>query len=605
MCGLIGFYSNKDVVDRRTEQALDMLAHRGPDVRGTFYSSNHKLFLGHHRLSIIDLSDAGNQPFYTADKRYVVVYNGEVYNFKELTNKHALKLRTQSDTEVIAELFARLGYAFVSELNGMFSIAIFDNFTEELFLYRDRIGIKPLYYSLNDQGLVFASELSPLLYCIKSKIINQSAVHQFLHRGYVPEPLTLYEGVFKFPAGALGKYKNGKLSFEHYWRAEDFIKSGVESNEKQVIEQVHDLLRDSVKYRMIADVEFGTFLSGGSDSGLISAIAAGLSKTPISTFNVSFEDARFDEAPIAGEMARVIGSKHHNIRITRQEVMNTLGTGINLVGEPFADSSVYPTMAVSRFARKHVKMVLSGDGGDELFMGYGAYTWANRLSNPLVWRSRHAIAKILRKINTNRNNRAANVFASQDIEKLHSHIFSQEQNFFTASEITSLTNSEFIDPYSPKNLRKSSRKLTAAEEQAFFDLTNYLKDDLLVKVDRSSMRYGLEVRVPFLDHRLVEYSLNIDPTLKIKGGENKYIIKKIMEQYYTRNLIYRQKIGFSIPLEKWLKGADYFQQSVNLPEKLKNAYKALLHSYSHDSNHAFLYNRLYVLKCLEEYLKHE
>jgi len=603
MCGLLGYFSNKDVNEKHLESALALLAHRGPDARGIFYSSNHKIFLGHHRLSIIDLSDAGNQPFYSADKRYVVVYNGEIYNFRELANKHAIKLVTQCDTEVIAELFAKLGSNFVCELNGMFSIAIYDSLADELFLYRDRIGIKPLYYSLTNNGLVFSSELNPILPFTDGSNINQDAIQQLLHRGYIPEPLTLYDGIFKFPAGAIGKYKNGKLSLEHYWRAENFIKSNVESNEKQVISNVHELLRESIKYRMIADVEFGTFLSGGSDSGIISAIAAELSNKPISTFNVSFDNVLFDETPFAKAMSKIIKSNHYNLKITRQQVMNTLDEGMKLIGEPFADSSVFPTMAISNFARNHVKMVLSGDGGDELFMGYGAYNWATRLSNPFIWHSRCAIANALRFLNTNRNNRAANVIDAPELEKIQSHIFSQEQNFFTAQEIKKLTNSEFSDPFSAKALKRLPRKLTHAEQQAFFDLTNYLKDDLLVKVDRSSMRYGLEVRVPFLDHRLVEYSLNIDPALKNKGGENKYIVKKIMEHYYPKTLIYRQKSGFSIPLEKWTQKTDFFNQHTNLPTGLKIAYEKILHTYSNSKNHAFLYNRLYVLKCLDLFLK--
>jgi len=602
MCGLLGYYSKRGILDSTVENALDLLAHRGPDSRGTYYSLNRNLFLGHHRLSIIDLSDAGNQPFYSTDRRYVIVYNGEIYNFRELTNKHALKLRTQCDTEVIIELFIKLGPAFISELNGMFSIAIYDTIEEEIFIYRDRIGIKPLYYSITSDGLVFASELNPVLSCIGKRNISQSAVQQLLHRGYIPEPLTLYDDVFKFPAGAMGKFEKGEFSINHYWRAEDYIKSNVESDEKKVIGTVHELLRESVKYRMIADVEFGTFLSGGSDSGLISAIAAELSDKTISTFNVSFEDALFDETPYAKEMARIIGSKHYNIKVTRQEVLNTLEIGMKLIGEPFADSSIFPTMAVSNYARNHVKMILSGDGGDELFMGYGAYNWATRLSNPIIWHSRYAIATALRFSNTNRNNRAGNVFAASDLKSISSHIFSQEQNFFSADEIEKLTNSKFSDLYSDEFLKKLPRKLTSAEKQAFFDLTNYLKDDLLVKVDRSSMRFGLEVRVPFLDHRLVEYSLNIDPKLKNKEGESKYIIKKIMESYFPKNLIYRQKNGFSVPLEKWMKGTDYFSQPISLPPNMKNTYEKILHTYSNSKNHAYLYNRLYTLRCLDNYL---
>jgi asparagine synthase (glutamine-hydrolysing) len=312
----------------------------------------------------------------------------------------------------------------------------------------------------------------------------------------------------------------------------------------------------------------------------------------LNTFNVSFEDAIFDESPFAERMAAHIGAKYHHIKMTKKEVMGNLEAGYDLVGEPFADSSVFPTMAVSRFAAEHVKMVLSGDGGDELFMGYGAYTWADRMEKH--WPYRGLMAKGLRMTGKARNKRAANVFGAPSKAELAAHIFSQEQNLFSKKEIEKMTSKAHTDPYQmPQDLNRS---LTPAEAQSFFDLTNYLKDDLLVKVDRASMRYSLEARVPFLDHRMVEYALNIDPALKRKNGESKYPIKKIMERYYPNDLIYRKKWGFSIPLEKWMQD----EGAMSVHPSFQKSYEVLEAKYR--SGDGYLYNRLYALKVLSRYI---
>lgn len=591
MCGIIGQLNMKPL-----DAGVAKLSHRGPDATGKFQSDQWNL--GHTRLSIVDLSTSANQPFHSADNRYILVYNGELYNYKELANKHALSLRTNSDTEVIVELYAKLGATFLSELNGMFAGAIYDTQSKEIFLFRDRLGIKPLYYWKLDDKFAFASELPALLEIIDKPQINQQSVSDFLHLGYIPEPNTIYNDVHKFPSGAYGIHKTGNLTIKNYWRAEDYISTSVISNEKNVIADVEEILRDSVKMRLMADVPFGTFLSGGADSGLISAIAADISRDPINTFNVSFEDAVFDETPFALQMAAIIKSNHYTITVTKEEVLNNLRQGIKLVGEPFADSSVFPTMAVSKFASQHVKMALSGDGGDELFMGYGSYTWADRMNKTLIRSGRKAIAAGLRMKGGNRNNRAANVFDFRSTDSIQSHIFSQEQNLFSANEVEKITGRLPIQ-YKPQNFK---RNLNAAEEQAFFDLTHYLKDDLLTKVDRSSMYYGLEVRVPFLDHRLVEYAFNINPTIKRKNGEQKYIIKKIMERYYPNDLLYRKKWGFSVPLEKWLQNSDLLKEAGTNQLPFKKVFADLNSKYQNSEENAYLYNRLYAIKCLAPYI---
>src|SRR5690554_3696059 len=381
MCGIIcnTHKSNFDL-----HNGLTRLNNRGPDSSGVYISLDNSLCLGHTRLAIIDLNPESNQPFYSADKRYILVYNGELYNYKELANKHALPLRTNSDTEVIIELYAKLGQAFLGELNGMFAGAIFDTLTQNLFLFRDRMGIKPLYYWKQNDKFAFASELPALLEIIDKPTINQQAVSDFLHLGYIPEPNTIYNDVHKFPSGAYGLFENGNLSIQNYWRAEDCISTHVIANEKKVISDVEELLRDSVRMRLMADVPFGTFLSGGADSGLISALAADLSGEAIQTFNVSFEDNPCDESPYASRMAEAIGAKHRNIHLRKEDVLGDFDGVLGMVGEPFADSSLFPTLEVSKFAAQHVKMALSGDGGDELYLGYGSHTWAKRLHHPVL-----------------------------------------------------------------------------------------------------------------------------------------------------------------------------------------------------------------------------
>ena len=599
MCGIAGYVNLSE--NRDSQKILETIKHRGPDASGVFCDEKSGWYFLHTRLSIIDLSESANQPFHSEDGRYVMVYNGEIYNHKDLAQKYALSLKTSCDTEVVLKLYQRKGPAFLSELNGMFAGAILDRQNSSVFLFRDRLGIKPLYYHAAQDSFVFASELSSLLSAIEKPALNKDALSVFLHRGYIPEPLTFYQNVCKFPSGAYGTFQEGKLSIQSYWKAEDHVQASTKSIERKVIAEVEELLRDSIRLRMMADVPFGTFLSGGADSGLVTAIASDLSTDPLNTFNVSFEDAVFDETSYARQMAEIIGSRHHNIMVRKEDVMGKFHKGFNLVGEPFADSSIFPTMAVSKFASQHVKMALSGDGGDELFMGYGAYHWAKRFENPLILHGRHLIASLLRMKGDGHSKRAANVFDFGNEANMFAHIFSQEQNLFSAAEIKDLTGQVFLDPFDTNTFKKMPRHLNNAEKQAFFDLTNYLKDDLLVKVDRASMRYGLEVRVPFLDYRLVEYSLNIDPALKSKNGVLKYIIKKMMERYYPKELIYRKKWGFSIPLEKWLKENDFFHEIQTNDPGLNQNYSQLYERYQSNPSESWLYNRLYALKTLSRF----
>ncbi len=593
MCGIIGVVGT--VEKERFKSALNSIDHRGPDASGVLMHDN--VTLGHKRLSILDISSAGNQPLYSDDGRYAIIYNGELYNYRELANQNALALKTRTDTEVFLKLFVRHGPSFVKDLNGMFAACIYDYETGVIYLFRDRVGIKPLYYYHSEDIFAFSSELPSLKLLVPSEEIDKNAASEFLYRGYIGEPNTIFKNTYKFPAGAYGVFKNGSLEFNSYWNPQDAIKAETHSNERVVIKDLEELLRDSVSLRLVSDVPYGTFLSGGTDSGLISAIAAELSKTKLKTFNVAFEDAQFDEKIYADKMSNIIGSDHHSILVKKKDMLESLSHSIEMVGEPYADSSILPTLTVSKFAAQSVKMVLSGDGGDELFLGYGAYNWASRMNKPIFWNSRKIIAHILELKGGLRNNRAAQVFKAPNRKTLAGHIFSQEQNLFSEKEISRIAGLYWKDSWSCPEMK---RDLRPEEIQAFHDLTHYLKDDLLVKIDRSSMKYGLEARVPFLDHRLIEFALNIDPKLKCKGGEPKYPLKKIMERYYPNELIYRKKWGFSIPLQKWLKSTDVLKIEAN--STLGKEYSALDDKYQNKEGCEYLYNRLYCLNILSRYI---
>ncbi len=553
MCGIAGFYSTHNVFSAEELPAMaQSMAHRGPDAEGVF--SHGCVGLAHRRLSIVDLNERSNQPMTSKDGNFVISYNGEVYNFQELALKHSLTLRTHSDTEVILELFAKIGPACVEEFNGMFAIAIYDKKAEALHVFRDRMGIKPIYYFHDGQNFAFASDIKTLFqlsFIKQQRATDLNSVQEFLYVGYVPHPNTIYQNIYKFETGHRAKITKNGLRFFSYWNLESKVKSSTVKDEGQAKEHLKSLIEASVKRRLISDVPFGTFLSGGIDSSLVTAVAQSLRSDKINTFSIGFKESKFNEAEHAKAVANHLGTNHHEFIVSKSDALDLFPEITSTYDEPFADCSSIPTMLVSKLARKHVKMTLSGDGGDEQFLGYGFYTWANRLDNPLIKASRFALPHILNLMG-NRYQRAAHLFAYPPGKK-KSHIFSQEQYYFSLKEMDSL-----LLPWLNRDVRMNEnnsfvRQMGSAEEQAFFDLKYYLPDDLLVKVDKASMKYGLEARTPLLDHTIVEYSLNIDENLKIKEGIPKYLLKEVLYDYVPRQMFDRPKWGFGIPLSDWLK----------------------------------------------------
>lgn len=611
MCGIAGHFSrngaiNPDAVRRMTT----VLAHRGPDADGFFFDPY--VGLGHRRLSIIDLSSAANQPFHSASGNSVIIFNGEVYNYRELAEEYQLVLRTRSDTEVLVELFEKLGPQFVHHLNGMFAFAIYDKCAHELYLYRDRIGIKPIYYFWDGEQFVFASEIKSLLqlsFIGQNKMINIKALNHFLYLGFIPEPDSIFLHIHKFPSGSFLKVSGKEFSFHTYWSPEAALSPTVLCDFNTAKKQLDALLHSSVRYRMISDVPFGTFLSGGIDSSLVTAIAQHNSPKPINTFSIGFRESRYNESHYASQIAAYLGTRHHELIVTYRDAIELFDELLEVFDEPFADSSAIPTMLVSKLARRHVKMTLSGDGGDETYMGYGAYVWAKRLHHPLWKYIRKPITYLLSK-SSPRHQRGALVFDYQHPARIKSHIFSQEQYFFSEKDLEGLLTPEYRFPLAlHEDYSRLKRKLTPAEQQAFFDLKYYLKDDLLVKVDRASMRFSLETRVPLLDYRLVEFSLNLCHLLKMHKGIQKYLLKEILYGYVPRQFFARPKWGFAIPLRLWLKKELRHIIEDNLSPQVIQHYGIVNNSQVRQlkaryfGGTEYLYNKLWALCILHQFLR--
>ncbi len=634
MCGIAGFYSPKKVFS--LEELINMtkvLAHRGPNAEG-FYSDDIIGF-GHRRLSVLDLSDRANQPMHSHDGRYVTIYNGEVYNFQEIAAslKYTIPLQptinftTSSDTEVILEAFVQQGVDFVNQLNGMFAIAIYDKIEKILYLFRDRVGIKPLYYFWDGENFAFASEIKSLLQLkLIPREINKTAVRDFLHLGYVPTPISIYKSIHKMRSGSWIKISENSFEEQKYWSVNSKLHHKTITNKEQAMVKLSDLIISSVQYQLKSDVPFGVFLSGGIDSSLVTAQAVQLSGIDVNTFSIGFEENSHNESEYAKAISKYLGTDHHEFIVSYRDAINLVDEIFEVYDEPFADSSAIPTMMVSKLAKQYVSVTLTGEGGDELFFGYGTYKWADRLHNPLIRAFRKPIGGVLSQLSS-RYKRAAQQFLYSDASKLRSHIFSQEQYLFADHELEQLLNTEYIvessipermfkdsflripDEYhSSQDSSKQERRLNSMETQALFDIEYYLKDDLLTKVDRASMRYSLETRVPYLDHRIVEFALNIDPSLKYKNGISKYILKQILYNYIPEKFFDRPKQGFAIPLNIWLGKelgwliTDYLSRDVierygivryEEVERLKRDF--------HNGDN-YLYNRIWLLIVLHKWL---
>jgi len=613
MCGITGFYSWSSHFTEQDLRAMTAtVSHRGPNAEGFFFDNT--CGLGHRRLSILDLSASANQPLHSQNSRFVIAYNGEVYNYKEIALQYGIAPHTTSDTEIILEAFAQDGIHCVTYFNGMFAIAIYDKQQRVLWLCRDRLGIKPLYYYWDGSHLAFASELKALQQLPVEKKIYEPAIAEFLHRGFVPAPHTIFQNIYKLRPGHWLRVEADKLDNQSYWSLSEHITSQPITDESLAMEQTERLLLSSVKYQLISDVPVGVFLSGGIDSSTVAALTAHQLSHPINTFSIGFQDSRHNEAPFAREVAEHLHTNHHEFMVTAQEAKDLVEAMLDIYDEPYADSSAIPTMLVSQLARKHVGVVLTGEGGDELFHGYGMYGWADRLSQGWLRMVRKPLAALLAVGKEARYQKAAELLEYFSEEDIPSHIFSQEQGYFSYPELKKLLGEPLVNGkgfLSQLSLPPvvESRHLTAPEIQSLFDLALYLPDDLLTKVDRASMQYGLEARVPLLDHRLVELALNLSPTLKNRGGVSKYLLKQILYKYLPADLFNRPKQGFSIPLCDWLRTDFRYLIDTYLSNAVIERYgyvdKTLVNRLKVDflAGRKYVYNRLWTLIILHRWLE--
>ena len=577
MCGISGFISNKiNNSAFMNSIALDMsnqLKHRGPDDNGIWINEINGIVLAHNRLSIIDLSIAGHQPMISNSKRFILSFNGEIYNHKDLRKelefKSSINWKGTSDTETLIYCSEYWGIkATIKKILGMFAISLWDNVEKKLYLIRDRFGEKPLYYGFVNGSMVFASELKAIKkFPDFNNNISKEAVDKYLRLSYIPSPLSIYENIFKLDAGSIlclnlskNEYNRNNIEIKEWWSLQESIKEDKKkliTDELEVENNLLKLLRDSIKLQSQADVPIGAFLSGGVDSSLVCAIMQEQKLKKIKTFTIGFENKLFDESNYAKDVSNHLKTEHYEHIISINEVRNIIPKLSSIYDEPFADSSQIPTYLVSKITKEQVSVSLSGDGADELFGGYDRYsTWLKKInlieSIPYSIRSFAALSINLATTIIPNN------YSKKKLKRI-SNILSEKyikDNYFNqplsqwgrdCQMLKEIQNSKF------KNFFLNEADSSAAQLM-YTDLKTYLVDDILCKVDRASMASSLESRAPFLDQRIVDFSSRVPLKMKIKNNTNKYILKKMLQKYLPKNLIYRDKKGFSIPLQEWLKG---------------------------------------------------
>lgn len=571
MCGICGYLSKRIITEHELSVMNDTMKERGPDDSGTQLwelPGGRTLGMAQRRLSILDLSELGHQPMSTPDGRLSLVYNGEIYNYRELREElPEYSFRSNCDTEVILAAYLKWGIRCVERFNGMFAFALYDRESGELFLARDRMGQKPLYYWKSGDQLVFASVLAPIMKCpgFQGKI-RKEVLPRFLFQEYINAPETILEDVFKVEPGTVLTWHAAasRMSIFRYWDVSEryeAMQSEPVSDFGEAKEQLKELLRSAVRRRMIADVPLGSFLSGGYDSSLISAIAQEqLGSTPLQTFSIGFEEKDYDESPYAAAIAEYLGTDHTQRIIGEQDLLELVSDLPKFFDEPMSDSSQIPTMLVSKLAREKVTVALSGDAGDEFFCGYGIYDLVRKAQElDGIGRLAHGIGQLplgrgkkledcypfrVQVISANRNPKTRTQFGAGSYVELAGRLVQRSED----------------DPLLPVNYETEDRYPSENWQitRMLLDMDTYLPGDILAKVDRASMKYSLENRCPFLDPEVMLYSYRLDHDLKYhrekSGWSKKYILKQLAGDYIPRELLERPKKGFSVPLGKWLSG---------------------------------------------------
>ncbi len=567
MCGIAGllyFDPQKRVEINAVKRMCDAIIHRGPDDEGFHVDGN--IGLGMRRLKVIDLT-TGHQPISNEDGRIWIVFNGEVYNFPEL--RHELEgkghtFSTHTDTETIVHAYEEYGDDCVHRLNGMFSFAIWDSRHSRILIARDRVGVKPLYYYQDSTFLAFGSEIKAILECQDvPRRLNFDALNAFLTFEYIPAPLSILDGIQKLPPGHLLVIQNGKSSLKQYWDMSYDVSQSFKS-QTALEEELYALLEDSTKLRLISDVPLGAFLSGGVDSSTIVQIMAHVMEQPVKTFSIGFDDASYNELDYARQIAKQFNTEHHE-RTIQPEIVNLVEHFCQYLDEPLGDVSVFPTYLVSQLAKQHVTVVLSGDGGDELFAGYDWYV-ANQLDG--VYRKipafiRNMLPKLLNAVPPSSQKKGlinkvkrfvegASLDPSLQHYRWNMFLTEMTRHQLYSSDVTKALNGRRPEDRFIQYLGKV-QEADPLWQQEYADFKTFLVDDVLMKVDRMSMAHSLEARAPFLDYRVVEFASRVPSQHKMRGATTKWLLKKCMETKLPHEILYRKKEGFSIPMKNWLR----------------------------------------------------
>lgn len=564
MCGICGFVSKKNMTIQQLKAMNDTMYHRGPNDSGEEIFDavgGYSVGLAQRRLSILDLSSLGHQPMHSVNERLVIVFNGEIYNFLEL--REELKdypFKSHCDTEVILAAYLKWGISCIDRFQGMFAIALFDKETNELFLVRDRIGKKPLYYWLDDENFVFASELKPIMACPGfSKEIRKGVIKRYMYQQCINEPNSIFEDVYKVEPGQIVRLTIqstiSKVDTWKYWDIAEVYrrkKAAPVGSYEEAKEELKDILRDAVKKRMIADVPLGTFLSGGYDSSLVTALAQEASNEPVKTYSIGFHNEKHNEAVYAKEVANYLGTQHTEMYIDENTMFQMVESIPKYYDEPFADSSQIPSMLVAELAAKDVTVVLSGDGGDEFFCGYNVYDYVSQAQKlDVLGALTYGVCHIPPFKQIKLFNRLP----------FKVRVIAENRNKETKTQIGGTPFIRVIDkmvladgiPYKFP-VEEKYKETNWQARRMLLDEETYLPGDILCKVDRASMKCSIESRCPILDVNVMEYSYRLPHAYKYANGVKKRILKDIAYDYIPRELLERPKVGFSVPLDQWLRG---------------------------------------------------
>jgi asparagine synthase (glutamine-hydrolysing) len=597
MCGLTGFWQHQGFVAEEAHatasRTADALVHRGPDDVGVWVDAAAGLALGHRRLAILDLSPAGHQPMVSASGRFVIAFNGEVYNHLALRQQLAAQgaapaWRGHSDTETLLAAIEAWGVeATLKQAVGMFALALWDREARTLVLARDRMGEKPLYWGWQNGVLLFGSELKALRqHPAFGGQIDRDALALFMRHGYLPAPFSIYQGIHKLPPGTWVSISQRDAATHTapapraYWSVHQAVLHGqaqpYTGSDADAVQALDGLLRQAIQGQMLADVPLGAFLSGGVDSSTVVAVMQSLSSRPVKTFSIGFHEKDYNEAEHARAVAAYLGCEHTELYVTPAQAMAVIPRLPTLYDEPFADSSQIPTFLVAQLAREHVTVSLSGDGGDELFGGYTRYLWTRRIWNALRWLplpARRALAAALVWPSPQAWNRLLRTLQPVLPRGLRVRLAGDKMH--KLAELVALASPEAVYRYLVSHWKHPADDLvigarepqtilqrphewpplaTLEERMMYLDQMTYLPDDILVKVDRAAMGVSLETRVPLLDHRIVEFAWALPLAMKLRDGQTKWLLRQVLYRYVPRHLIERPKMGFGIPLDTWLRG---------------------------------------------------